>query len=294
MDYFLPSAASSVRLEIFDAQNNLVRTFSSNDRSSEDHSLKDQGTRKHPPLPVAERWFPKPEVLEKTAGMHRFVWNLTWGSSGGPSADEEAEYRNPSGPKAVPGIYKVRLTVDGKGQDQSLKVVMDPRSPATPEVLTQQLQLGRQIFGETIEARRALAEINSLQKQLADIQQKLGQQKAGPQSAQLKPALSAAQQEIGKILTNKEHTPAEELGLQSAYAGLASALRVVESGDRAVPSQAITVFQESSQQVRARIAEWTQFKLTKLDQLNQQLRVAGLAPIVIAEIEQRVEVLISR
>jgi phage shock protein A len=161
-------------------------------------------------------------------------------------------------------------------------------------VLTQQLQLGRQIFAETIEARRALAEINSVQKQLADIQQKLGQQKGGPQSAQLKQALSEAQQEIGKILTNKERIPGEDLGLQNAYAGLASALRVVESGDRAVPSQAIEVYQESSRQVRARIAEWTQFKQTKLAQLNRQLREASLDLIAIAEVERQVEFLISR
>ena len=294
MDYFLPFPANSVRLEILDAQHNLVRTFSSNDRSSEDHSSQDQGTGKHQPLPVAERWFSKPEVLEKTAGMHRFVWNLTWGSSGGPSADEAAEYRNPSGPKAVPGIYQVRLTVDGKAQNQSLKVVIDPRSPATPDALTQQLQLGQQIFGETIEARRALAEINSVQTQLADIQQKLGRQQLGAQSAQLKPALAEAQSGIGRILTNKEHTAAEGSGLQDAYTGLTSALRVVEGGDRVVPSQAIAVYRESSQQVKARIAEWIQFKQTKLAQLNQQLREANFAPIAIAEIEQQVEFLISR
>jgi len=274
IDYFLPSPAGAVRLEVFDAQQNLVRKF-----SSENHSSGDQRTAKHPPLPVAERWFPKPEVLEKTAGMHRFVWNLTWGSSGGPSADEEAEYRNPSGPKAVPGIYQVRLTVDGKTQDQSLKVIMDPRSPATSEVLTQQLQLGQQMFGETIEARRALAEIVSVQKQLADIQQKLGQQKLGAQSAQLNSALAEAQSGIGKILTNKQHAAEESPGLQDAYTGLASALRVVEGGDRAVPSQAIAVYKESSEQVKVRIAEWARFKQTRLPQLNQQLREASFAPI---------------
>ncbi len=292
IDYFLPSPASSIRLEIFDGQNNLVRTFSSKDRSPEDHSSQDQATWKHQPLPVAERWFPKPEVLEKTTGMHRFVWNLTWGSSGGPSADEEAEYRNPSGPKAVPGAYEVRLTVDGKAQQQSLKVMMDPRSAATPEVLAQQLQLGQQIFGETIEARRALAEINSVQKQLADTQQKLEQQKT--QSVQLKAALAEAQSGLGNILTNKEHTAALGPGLQSAYTGLASALRVVEGGDRVVPSQAIAVYKESSQQVKARIAEWIQFKQTKLTQLNQQLRKANFAPVAIAEIERQVAFLISR
>jgi len=283
IDYFLQSPASAIQLEVFDAQQNLVRNFSS----------EDPVTGKHPPLPVAERWFPKPEVLEKTAGMHRLVWNLTWGSSGGPSADEDAERRNPSGPKAVPGLYQVRLTVDGKMQNQSLKVIMDPRSPATPEVLAEQLKVGRQIFGETIEARRALAEIGSVQKQLADIQQKLGQQKLGAQSSELKSALTEAESAIGKILTNKEHAD-EAPGLQEAYAALASALRVVESGDRAVPSQAIAVYRESSQQVKARIAEWARFKQTRVSQLNQQLREANLAPIVIAEIERLVELLTSR
>jgi photosystem II stability/assembly factor-like uncharacterized protein len=309
MDYFLPSPASDVRLEIFDAQQNLVRRFSSESRSSASHFSADQSSQsqetwKHQPLPVAERWFPKPEVLEKTAGMHRFVWNLTWSSSGGPAADEDAGYHNPSGPKAAPGIYEVRLTVDGKTQDQSLKIVMDPRSPATSEVLAQQLQLGQQIYGETMEARRALAEINSVQKQLADMQQKLGQQnlgqqnlghhELGAQSGRLTSALTDAQSGIGKILTNKEYAAAEGPGLQDAYTGLASALRVVESGDRAVPSQAIAVYRESSPQVRTRIAEWTRFKQTKLEQLNQQLREADFAPIETAEIERQVEFLMSR
>jgi hypothetical protein len=284
LDYFLPSAASTVQLEIFDSQQNLVRRFSAGNRPAGEQ---DQGTWKHQPLPVAERWFPKPEVLEKTPGLHRFVWNLTWSSTGGPEAEEGFEYRAPSGPKAVPGTYQVRLTVDGKTQTQSLKVVMDPRSPATSEILAEQLRLGRQIFGESIEARRALAEIGSVQKQLADIRQKIS-----PQDTQLKPALIEASSAIGKILSNK--VPGEAPGLQDAYNGLATALRVVENGDRAAPSQAIAVYQESSPQVKARIAEWVQFKQTRLVQLNQQLREAKLAPIAIAEIEQQVEFLISR
>jgi hypothetical protein len=145
------------------------------------------------------------------------------------------------------------------------------------------------MFGETVEARRALAEIGSVQKQLADIQQKLTSQ-----SAQLKSAVAEAGSLIGKILTNKEHAADKSPGLQDAYADLASALRVVEGGDRAVPSQAIAVYQESSPQVKARMAEWTRFKQTRLAQLNQQLREANLAPIVIAEFEEQVEFLMSR
>jgi len=277
IDYFLPAPASSVLLEVFDAQQNRIRKFSSED-----------AVPKHPPLPIAERWFPEPEILEKTTGMHRFVWNLTWGSSGGPSEEEESDYRSPSGPKMVPGSYRVRLTVDGKTQEQSLQVVMDPRSPATPETLARQLQLGQQIFGETLEARRALAEINSVQKQLSDTQQK-----PAAQNAALKAALAGAQSAIGKILSDKDAAGATP-GLEDAYTGLASALRVVEGGDRAVPSQALAVYNESSGEIRVRIAEWAAFKQTLLRQLNQQLRDAHIEPIAISEIEQAVEFLVTR
>ena len=278
IDYFLKSPASKLTLEVFDAEYKLVRRF-----SSEDHIAP-----KHSSLPVAERWFPKPEVLATTPGMHRFVWNLTWGSSGGPIADDEAEFRNPSGPKAVPGIYQVRLTVDGQVQTQPLQVVMDPRSAATPQVLLQQLQLASQMFAETMEARRALAEISTVQKQIADAQGKLGEQ-----SPELKSALAEAQSEIATILT-RNNDPERTAGLQDAYKDLASALRVVERGERAVPSQAIAVYEQSSQQIKVRIGEWATFKQTRLPQLNQRLRETNLAPIMIGEIEQEVEFLMSR
>jgi hypothetical protein len=123
-----------------------------------------------------------------------------------------------------------------------------------------------------------------VQKKLSDIQQRVGEHEAEQPNAKLKPVLDEAQSAIAKVLANK--TPGEDgmPGLQEAYSALASALRVVESGDRAVPSQAIAVFKESSQQVKARIAEWTQFKQRVLPQLNEQLRQSNLAPVTIGGI----------
>jgi photosystem II stability/assembly factor-like uncharacterized protein len=279
IDYLLKSSAGSMALEIIDANQKLVRRFSSEDRHPE----------KHLPVPIAERWFPKPQTLETNSGMHRFVWDLTWGSSGGVGVDEESEYRNPRGPKVAPGSYTVRLTVDGKPQTQPLKVVMDPRSAATPEILQQQLQLGQQIFAETLEARRVLAEIASLRKQLGDLGEKIGEKDSA-----IKSALVDAQTEISKIEAKPGAGPGQTTGLQDAFADIASALRVVESGDRAVPSQAIAVYDESNQRVKAAIAQWNEFKTTKLPRLNQKLAGANLAPIGVSEIEQEVQFLMSR
>jgi photosystem II stability/assembly factor-like uncharacterized protein len=267
IDYFLKTPARSVTLEIFDAQNNRVRKFSSENKPSE----------KHPPMPIADRWIPKPQSIQTEAGVHRFVWNLTWGSSGEASADEEADYRTPSGPKVVPGVYTLKLTVDGKTQTQSLKIAMDPRSPATPDVLQQQFQLAQQMFSETTDARRALAEIASVQKQLDSAEQKVGEQ-----NPTLKSALADAQTEIAQILTKKESTQPQSEGLQEATGELASALRVVEGGDRAAPTQAIAVYTESSQRIKAGIALWSAFKQEKVPLLNQKLQAGNLAPIAIA------------
>jgi photosystem II stability/assembly factor-like uncharacterized protein len=271
IDYFLPSAAGGVQLDIFDGQENLVRKFSSAD------AFKAGKTGTRAPLPVAERWLPKPEELENSAGMHRFVWNLTWGSSGGGDADEESAYSNPRGPKVAPGTYALRLTVDGKTQGQALKVIMDPRSPATADVLAQQFRLGQQIFGETVEARRVLSEMESVQEQLSDLQRKIEEQ--GQQRGQLTSAMEETQSAIDKILRGSEHSAGESVGLQKAYTGLAAALRVIEGGDREAPAQAIEVYKESSAQVKARIAEWAQLKQARLEQLKGELREAHFAPI---------------
>jgi photosystem II stability/assembly factor-like uncharacterized protein len=282
IDYFLKSAAGSVKLEIFDAQQKLVQRLSSEDKHSENHAT----------LPIAERWFAKPEGLQKSAGIHRFVWNLSWGSSEAPDLDEDAESSNPGGPKAVPGTYQLRLTVDGRTQSQSLKVVMDPRSPATAETLQQQLQLGRQIFSETMEGRHALAEIASVEKRLADIEPRLGE------NAALKSMVADSRVEISTILTRKDGTKKDDSkpvgGLRVAVTNLAATLRVVESGDRAVPSQAVAVYEESRRGVKAGMAEWMTFKQTKLPQLNQKLGEAGLAPIAISEIDREIESPVSR
>jgi len=79
------------------------------------------------------------------------------------------------------------------------------------------------------------------------------------------------------------------VGLENANAGLTSALAVVESGDRAVPSQAIALYHESSQALKLRLADWNHVKTNWLPQLNQHLRQGNMAPIAISEFAEEVD-----
>jgi len=270
IDYFLDQPAGHVKLEIFDALRELVKSFSS-DALPEAH---------RPPVPIAERWLTKPQALDKSVGMHRFVWNLAWGVELVDSGEEE-EYAAPRGPRAAPGAYEVRLTVDGKTLTQPLRIVMDPRSTATAQDLAQQVRLGRQIFGEALGSRKALSAIRAVQKQVSDLEPKLGEHTDVKESADF------ASAELQAILSD---TSSGEMGLEKASSGLAAALRVVESSDRPIPAQALEVYRESSISAKRALDEWKKFKTNLLPRLNQKLQSANLRTIVIAEIEKEVEV----
>ena len=272
IDYFLRSPAKEVTLEVFDSQRKLVRKFVSGGQTAPRHDR----------LPVAERWFAKPQTLEASPGMHRFVWDLRWESSGGPVADEQARFHNPAGPKAVPGTYQIRLTVDRQTLSQPLQIDMDPRSTATPKVLLEQLQLGNRIFAQAMEAARILAEINSFQKQISDIERRLADDQGS-----LRSALIQIQSEVSQILVKENENGISPSGLQAAYGDLASLLQVVETGDRAVPSQAIALYEQSTRQLKTCIAEWTAFKQTKVPEINQRLRDNKFPPISESEIERK-------
>jgi hypothetical protein len=258
-----------VKLEIVDTRRNLHRTFSS--------EAKEQ---KRPPLPIADRWFPKDQRLEKSPGMHRFVWNLAWGAD--LSGDEESEYGSPRGPRAVPGNYEVRLTVDGKTWTQPLSVVMDPRSPATAQELEQQLKLGAQIYAEALQSRRILAEIRAVQKQLSDLQPKLAER------SDLTKTDQAVTAKVKAILSGdtKDAKDTNTMGVETASAGLGAALRVVESGDRTVPAQALDVYKLASSAMSSRIQEWKALKAAELAQLNEELKKADLTPVSANEGQQ--------
>ncbi len=219
--------------------------------------------------------------------MHRFVWDLRWSSSGAAGDVEDEGFGAPPGPRVVPGTYQAKLTVDGKSFTQPLQVRMDPRSSATPKVLAEQLRLGLEIFGEARQGRRTAAEIASVKKHLDELKPQLADKPA------LLSRVSALETSIGSVEAGSQNAVGSSMGLEAANTGLGASLRVVESGDRTVPSQAIEVYRQSDEAFKARLAEWQNLKTTQLVQLNQALQQAGLPSIQMSQTERDDEELMA-
>ena len=280
VDYYLGAGATRVSLQILDAQGRVLRHFASDD----------QQTVKRPLLPIAERWFPKPQVLETTAGEHRFIWDLAAGSGTGFGDDDDAGM--PPGPRVPPGSYTLRLSVDGTTDgttmDRPLQVAMDPRAQATPQVLAQQFTLAHSIYRQTQSSRKAMAELEGVESQLKALDAK-----GAGNPAYVSQAVRNALTQLNAIRGGEE--PGKQLvGLSEANAGLGTALRMVESGDRAAPSQALVIFDEMGKSARAQIDAWQQFKTTDLGKVNAALLRAHESPLQVASIEEQVHYAMTR
>jgi hypothetical protein len=264
-------------IRIYDAHRKLVQQITSSDGHHATHAA----------LPIAERWFPKPQQLETSPGMHRFVWNLAWGTSGVPESDEpdDGEGDIPRGPRAAPGSYSVELEADGKVLSrESLLVAKDPRSPATQAEFDENFVTTYKMFLDSLSCRRALAEIGSVKEQLSKL---IANSKDSAVETKAKELSAAADAVV-------ESSDSASLGLDAANQELTSAMNMAESSDRRVPAQALIVYNEARAASARRIKDWADLKAGPLAALNLELKTQGLAPIAIAEIEREVYEFMTR
>jgi photosystem II stability/assembly factor-like uncharacterized protein len=137
IDYYLPAAAHSVSLGIYDADGKLVRRLSSAPTPP----------APAPQLEIPNAWLARRHPLPTAAGMHRVVWDLRYATP--PSLFPQqpiaalwhATPTDPRGPFVTPGDYELRLTVDGHTLRAPLRVAMDSRIRTSAAGLTAQRDL---------------------------------------------------------------------------------------------------------------------------------------------------------
>ena len=134
------------------------------------------------------------------AGVNRTAWNLRYDGPVKlnflpPREGEEEEFffdRN-QGPAVLPGTYKVSVTVNGKTETQTAEVQYDPRFKLDAAALQAQLKLGLELRDEMSALNQALNRLNSLHKQVGNLEQLLtADEQGGVVNASYKPVLDQA------------------------------------------------------------------------------------------------------
>jgi photosystem II stability/assembly factor-like uncharacterized protein len=173
VDYYLSQQPSGpIQLQVFDSHDNPVRTISST---------------LPPPIEgeaYPRYWLASPEsrALSTNLGMNRVNWDLLYDDPAAFQHDLEDQMNmvpgsttaGPHGPQVIPGVYTLKLTVDGRVYTRDVTVMNDPRVGESPRVMAElraQNQLTMLAYHGMQQSFDGKAEVDALRAQLASLMQ---------------------------------------------------------------------------------------------------------------------------
>ncbi len=243
IDYYLAAApAGDIAMEILDSSGKVVRKFSSATAPTEERPAAERPAADAEPPSEEEggggfRARGAPARLDKTAGMHRFTWDLRYPGPWQSNARPEG----PNGPMAVPGPYSVRLTVGAWTGTVPLAVVEDPRVTKTG-VSTADL---REQFEHNLRARDLVSDVNRAVARLRAAQTSLRGASGAP--AETLTALN--------VLASHLITPAIRYSKPELQTHIAYLYSMTNSTDQKIGRDAIERYTVLRKELDERIAE---------------------------------------
>ncbi|MDN5215422.1 glycosyl hydrolase [Fulvivirgaceae bacterium BMA12] len=115
---------------------------------------------------------PKIGKLEVTENMNRFIWDMRY-----PQAESFDGmilwWASLNGPKALPGKYQVKLTVNNQSGQADFEILPDPRSTATAADLKAQFDFLMSVRDKLSETNLAIKNIREVRKQINLVTEKM-------------------------------------------------------------------------------------------------------------------------
>lgn len=215
-------------------------------------------------------------------GLNRFVWDLRYPDAEKISSGTFLFGGNLSGPEAVPGNYRVRLSAAGQTVEQPFEILKDPRVDTTPEQFSRQFDLLIQIRDSLSSAHRAVNQIQKLQPQL---EQARNRARLMNQESELVEAIARVESRLNQVLNQIVELRFRgiddqmllypvQLNVKTAYLQ-----RVVASGDREPTEQAVRVFEKLNGQLQRQLQELKQIVESEIPSLNRMAQEKGLPAV---------------
>jgi len=140
--YLKDTTKSTVSLEILEMNGSVIKKFS----TKPDKKAKD-------------------EELKIKTGMNKFVWNMRYPNAEG--FDGLIMWAGSlTGPKAMPGKYKTRLTVNGTALETEFEILKDPRTSGTSEDIKAQFDFSMAVRDKLSETHVAIKKIRTAREQI--------------------------------------------------------------------------------------------------------------------------------
>ncbi|HZH39486.1 MAG TPA: hypothetical protein VFD85_00660 [Gemmatimonadales bacterium] len=277
--------ASDITLDILDARGQVVRHMS----SAPIPPISD------PAPPVATWWLEVPQPLPTATGLNRINWDIRYDNPPAfnhnyaqvmSAIPHETPY-TPEGPLALPGVYTVRLTVNGRSYSQTLTVRNDPRSPASAADLQAQHALQMNLYAGARASWDGWHQIAAVRDALGRALQANPPADVAAAVMKLDSTMSALQGDPAPMGNFGRHVgpptfaalngtePGESIPLES----MNGQLRTTDYGDMAPSAQMLKAWHWACTDLKTVEAGWKAVTARALPELNALLTKSGLSPV---------------
>lgn len=161
--YLKETPKEELKLQFLTMTNDTIITFSSK------KDLKGE------PFKVSKDFYenpdaPKPNSVSTTVGLNRFVWNMRYADATEIQGEKAPMWAgNTTGPKVVPGQYKVRMILGDKlVKEEIAEIKKDPRVDATDADFKAQFDLLMKIHKKLDESHRNINDIREIRKAVTE------------------------------------------------------------------------------------------------------------------------------
>ena len=218
--------------------------------------------------------------LEVEKGSNMFNWNMRYPNAEG--FDGLIMWAaGLTGPKAVPGTYKVKLTVDGQSMEQDFEILKDPRSESSIEDLQAQYDFLISIRDKVTEMHEGVNDIRDVKKQISSLTNKLSDDEEYKDLVEEGKRISKSLSEIEETLYQTKNQSGQDplnfpIRLNNKLAHLSS---VAGRGDYQPTDQAISVRNELTQQIDEQLNKLQKVMETDVPDFNRMVRDKGVNAI---------------
>ena len=110
----------------------------------------------------------KEELLKIKPSANRFVWNMRYPDAEG--FDGLIMWAGSlTGPKAIPGMYKARLTINGKAQETEFEILKDPRTSGSLNDIKEQFDFLISVRDKLSETNLAVKKVRTTRDQISRV-----------------------------------------------------------------------------------------------------------------------------
>ena len=275
LNYVLPANASGeIQLGIYDAEEKLVQSFSSAAAPKEPEET---------PF-VAQYWIGHQQALSKSAGMHRFVWNLRYADPRAMHPQSPYNYPiaaivgstplPPEGPLVLPGKYEVRLKAGGQVLRQPLEVKMDPRVTVARNELQSSLELQLRISALLERNFDGYQQTKQLRVGLAELMKRPKEDPIAMAASALDGKVAALEGEATPILETPKS--ASFMAVNDTLTGL---MALVDGADFAPSEESFAAYRRICKGSNEALAAWQELKNKDVAALNALLGKGNLTAL---------------